>query len=250
MVTAKINYDQAVGTERVDQAALNMAIAKLHIDESPLDQRGMLAQAQSEWQAKVSVDQAMMNVLNAKEKLIQSEILAPVPGIVVSINASAGARIYSAQSAVTLYPTKQHQQIVALADASQVDQIKAHDRVTFNSPDFSGSGKGIVEFISPVPNNQSQGNTYQYPIYIDVTKVPQGTTTGMLVNMNVYTSPITHVKMVPSGAVFTKNGSMGVYVKTRKNYFQFKTVHILSSDSKHVQIGGLKPETVVSLKQP
>lgn len=250
VLSAKINYDQAMGTENVDHAAMNMATAKWHVDVSPLDQRGIVSQTQNELQAKEAVDQATMNVLNAKENLIQSELLAPVAGIVVSINVSAGTRIYSAQTAATLYPTHGIQQIIALTDASQVDQMKVQDRVTFNSPDFNGSGKGIVAFISPVPLNQSQGNTYQYPINIHVTKVPRGTASGMLVNMKVFTSPIAHVVVVSSHAIFTQNGNMGVYVKTAPNQFTFHTVQISSSDSKNVQISGIKLGTVVSLKQP
>ncbi len=250
MLNAKVNYDQALGTARIDKAALNAANVKLSADRSPLSQSGVLAQNQVFLQAKEAADQAQLDVLNAKHNLVHSEILAPVSGIVVSVDVPVGTRIYSAQTTCTIYPLHQVQQIVALADASQVDQIKKSERVSFNSPDFNGTGMGTVDFISPVPVNQSQGNTYQYPIYINVKKIPEGAASGMLVNCNVYTHPIPRVILVSSHAIFTKNGNLGVYEKTGTHQFKFHSVNILASDNENVEISGLHPGTVVSLKQP
>ena len=250
LITAQINMDQAAGTATVDWATWKEAQAKLQTDQAPAGKRLLLSAEQSVLQAKEAVDQAKLNVINAQVALYHSELRAPIAGEVVAIQVPAGSRIYAQQSAVTLFPAHQRPQIVMAIGPSEVDQVHAGERVTFRSSGFPGLYKGRVQFVSPVPTSQTQGGGFQYPVYVNVTALPSGVTSGMLVNARVYTPSLTHVLVVPAQAVMVHKGQIGVYVRRANRQYVFQAVTIGASDNRFAQVIGLKKATVVALRRP
>ncbi|WP_067625634.1 HlyD family efflux transporter periplasmic adaptor subunit [Alicyclobacillus acidiphilus] len=251
LLNAKINLDQAQGTEQVQQAALQAARLKLAIDQSPLDKRELLSVSEATLQAKQTAVQAKLDMLNALQTVRNSELTAPANGEVVSVDVPTGTELAPNQEACTLLPSDERAQVIALVNADDVKQVQVGQHVSITSQDFNGTEEGTVSFVSPLPANSSQGSdSYQYPVYIQFDHPSAQTTNGMSVNCDIYTKRIQHVAIVPANAVMTNNDKLGVYVKSKSGAFKFTPVKVVSSDESNVQIRGVKVGTVVATKRP
>lgn len=246
---ALASLDQAVGTMEVDYASLQTAKLQLTTDSAPADARALLQLQQTVLQNRETAQQAQQALLTAEATLQRSELRAPVSGVVTSLAVPAGTSVAPDQSAATILPTGANRQVVAVVDASQLDKVHKGDVVRITSPDFFGAGAGKVAFVSPLPLPSSQGGSFQYPVYINVTHLPKAVGSGMVVNCRITTSIRKHVPVVPVDAVMTKGGELGVYVK-KSGDFKFEKVSLGASDDNYVQVKNLPIGTTVALKQP
>ena len=241
--------DQAVGTMRVDASSWTAAEVKLATDQGPAGRRQLLGLEQSVLQDRETASQVQQALVNARAGVEQSELRSPVNGVVTSLAVATGTRVAPDQPAATILPAGAEHQVVALVPSSQIDQIHAGQSVWIQSPDAAGTGKGVVDFVSPLPAQAQQGAAFQYPVYINVKTFPKGFGPGMMVSCDIYTAVHRHVVVVPAAAVMVNNGALGVYVK-RDGVYHFIKVKIGVSDSKSVQVKNLRVGTQVALQRP
>ena len=246
---ALASLDQAVGAMEVDYASLQTAKLQLVTDAAPAGKRALLQLQQTVLQNRETVQQAQQALLTAEANLQRSELRAPVSGVVTALAVSAGTRVAPDQSAATILPVGANEQVVALVDAAQVDEVHKGESVRILSPDFSGIGTGKVAFVSPLPLPSSQGGSFQYPVYIDVTRLPKAGGSGMVVTCQISTAIRRHVPVVPADAVMTNGGELGLYVK-KSGRFTFQKVSLGASDQKYVQVKNIPVGTTVALQKP
>lgn len=241
----KMSLDQAIATEKTDAASWHAAQIKYQVDRAPIGKRGQLANNQATLQAQNNMEQAKLAVLHAKQTMKNSELLAPVRGQVISVKLATGARVFPAQVACTLLPKLKNEVAVGYVSAMQLHHVKIGQAVKITSPDFSGHTQGRVQFIAPVPSQKTH-HTNQYALDVTISHMPTKAYTGMILNMNLLLPKVLHVIEIPSRAVVTQHGKLGVY-RIQKGQRHFKPVKLGVSSHREVQVLNLALGTKISL---
>jgi HlyD family secretion protein len=190
--------DTAKATQDSAQAQLEAAQASLRASQAALDvARAMLAAAEA------TVQQKQAALAQAQVDLDNSEIRAPVDGVVVARNVDVGQTVAASLQAPTLFLIAQDltkMQVDTNVDEADVGRVALDQEATFTVDSFPGQTfRGRVVQIRKAP--QVIQNVVTYDSVVAVGNPELKLMPGMTANVKVLVARREHTLLVPN-AVF------------------------------------------------
>lgn len=158
-------------------------------------------------QAEAQVNQARVSLDIALSSLQDSEIISPLAGVVVELNASPGEMLGGQSPAIVI---AQMEPMVLRTQVSEflVNRFSAGQEVTLRIPAaFSGAASGTVNNIAPVP----APGTMTYPMEIHVDNRDSLVKSGMFAELEITTEIRENSLLVPSVSVVVREGRTVVF---------------------------------------
>lgn len=248
-------------TISIDQMEANYAKAKQNYERllNNPDSTGQTSLTTLE--NKVKQDQISLNELQKKRN--SAVVMAPMGGVVVSLNAVSGVLAGSAISSDSSNLRTSGSSLVTLADFSKLKvrakvneidsiQVKVGQKVTVNGDAINKDYTGIVSSIAPtaVTTTGTKGEETTVEILVDLDN-SSGLKPGYNVNARIKTLEKNNILLLPPQAIREQNGKSIVFVDENGLAKQ----HIITvgiSDETHVEIvSGLKEgDRVISEENP
>lgn len=201
--SAKAAYDEstaAASNSDVQNAAANIQSAQVSLDDllnSPTEAEiataaAAIAEAEANLvdlqtgassnelrSAEITLQQALIDLQSAQRDLAAATLVAPIGGVVTSVDAEVGVRKAADSVVVTLTDPKQLELVIGVAE-SDIPNVSMDQAATVEIDALPGkSFPGIVSAISPV--NDSSTTSVSYPVTVRLTG---DDLTGVLPGMN------------------------------------------------------------------
>ncbi|CAG0937520.1 Macrolide export protein MacA [Thermoflexales bacterium] len=199
---AQAAYNQAVincklAKDNITDSNVKSALAQLEQAKVTLDnlqhpsERTVLA-------AQVQLDQARLALDQARQQLIDAQIMAPFDGVVTQITAQVGGS-GGANPAVMLADTNQYH-VDVLIDETEVGQVQVGQKaeITFDALP-QGSVTGVVARIDPA-GTINQGVVY-YLTRVNLDPTAEPLLLDMTANIRIIIDTHENVLAVPGGAI-------------------------------------------------
>jgi HlyD family secretion protein len=162
-------------------------------------------------QTELQIDQAQLNLEQAKESLVNASLVAPFDGIVAAVNIQAGAAAPTGLPAVTLLDTSELYVEVSV-DEIDIGKIAVGQPVSVTLDAHpQATLRGMVERIAATPTNVSGVIAYNLRVKLADTGGLL-VLDGMTVSSLIQTDIIGDVLLVPNWAVRTDQASSETYV--------------------------------------
>jgi HlyD family secretion protein len=182
-----------LGTTDINDSNLQSALAQLTRARADLD---ALASPSSSTvlQAKAHLEQARLDLEDARQQLASATLVAPFDGVVMQVNASPGEAV-SAHSAMIVMADPRAVEVESTVIEEDMSSVKLDENVNLffdAKPDATTTGR--VARIVPV---RTTGDRLLYPIYISIDQLPEGLITGMTVDASVVVDTRSDVLRLP-----------------------------------------------------
>jgi HlyD family secretion protein len=196
--TAQAQY--RVATKNATAAQVAQAQSAIAQAQAGLDRLRKAPSAEQIEIAQASVDQAQITLEQAQNRLADSRIAAPWPGIITTVNAVAGTL---AQPAVPAFQIADDSQFHLSVEVDEVDiaGIQPGQPVTIEIdalPDTPLAGQ--VQSISPAALNTPTGGV-AYLVRIDIAPTDAPLRTGMSATATIVSNTRNDVLLIPNRAV-------------------------------------------------
>lgn len=186
----------AVTQQQLEQA--EMAASETTLNTS----RSQVAQAEAQ------VNQARVSLDIARASLQDTEIISPLAGMVVEINATAG-EFLSSQGAATIIAQLDTMTLKTQVSEYLINRFASGQEVVLRIPAaFSGTVTGIVNTIAPAPAT----GTMTYPLEIHVANSEGLIKSGMFAEVEITTETRENSLLVPSVSVVVREGRTVVFL--------------------------------------
>jgi|GEM_PF-1906304 len=233
------------------------------------DADGTSGEKASKRQYDLSVETANSNVKASKDKIAYLEanlakytIVAPASGVINNLTATVGDTISAGKVFVSIVNDK-NIEIKTGFSSTEISKISVEQEVEVeNCLEGKSICKGKVISVGTVMDSASK----KFPVEIEIENIDQRIKTGIVVHAGIVVNKKEEVIVVPSTALFEKDGEMFIYlvnneqkVNLRKVKFEKVTNEIsiitdgLAVDDKFIVDGkyeleeGLAVETIGSL---
>lgn len=215
--------DASIIASQTEQARANLASMKSNRDfqKSNFDRQTQLFNAnvisKSEYQLALNqyksslaaADNAMAQLSLAQKNLSYTNIYAPIDGVVLDRNVSAGQTIASSFNAPTLFVIAKDltkMQVRAAVDEADIGTVSAGQHVSFTvdafpADIFEGSVQEIL--LHPVVSS----NVVTYTTLINVENHAMKLKPGMTASINIYSEEDSNALLIPSRALTFKPDS-------------------------------------------
>ncbi|OIO06925.1 hypothetical protein AUJ27_03350 [Candidatus Falkowbacteria bacterium CG1_02_37_44] len=188
---------------------------------------------------ELSIKQRENALFDAKEKLDDYSIFAPISGIVADIKKEEGEVVTIQESVISIISLGDFQIEVDIpeADVGKVSQQDPAEIILDAFPDYKFSGKVIK--IEPA-ETIIQGVVY-YKVTVGFDEPDERMKSGMTANVDIITETKENVLTVPQGAVLTKNSQKMVRILEGKDIKEVKVETGIRGSRGEIEIlSGLK----------
>lgn len=174
--------------------------------------------------AQYTASASYSNLQAARSAVYDTEITAPIDGVVVSINGLVGQTVGGQSSGTTTgfitIARLDNLSIVSALDEEDVAKIKVGQQTEADITALGVTLKGVVTFVSPVAKvDQNGGITYE--VHTSFDKGESTVLDGMSATVRFITKSATDVVVIPNKAVKRVDGTAIVLIpgigKTTKN---------------------------------
>lgn len=191
-------------------AEAQVATAQQKLDDLKMGKDALEIEA-----TQIKLEQALVDLEEAYNNLEQGTVIAPLSGVVLSVQAAMGQRVGTGTTVVTLADTGTLQLAVDVAEVD-IDQIGLGQEAEVTIDALPGqSFSGVVKRISPVSQNTSGVVNYQVTILLTASELtgvrPDMTAVAKLANTKATTG-----WLVPTTAITQQDGQ-AVVVVVRNN---------------------------------
>jgi len=235
------------------QAAADLEGAKIRIEELATEEMALELRHQDVRLAEAQVELDRIAVENARQRLADTKVVAPIDGIVADRQVQIGQIISSGISNVgggtTVLTLSDLSRLYVLAsvDESDVGQVEVDMPVEITADAFQGTSfRGKVVRIAARGKDVSNVVTFEVKIEV-LGKEKTRLKPGMTANVKVVAASKENVLLVPTEAVMTDGELQVVLVKNGENPPEERPVRLGLSNGVHAEVtGGLKEgETVI-----
>ncbi|MCX7970467.1 MAG: efflux RND transporter periplasmic adaptor subunit [Negativicutes bacterium] len=195
--------------------------------------------------AQLDYDLALKDIEITAKEIADTNIVAPISGIVVGQPMPAGQTIGGAnlQTIMTIADLT-NMEVNALIDESDVGGLKVGQRATFTIDAFGRrTFTGTVELISYRVKTQQNVNYYNAVIRVDHTDAELRP--GMTAHVSIVTDQRTSALLVPLRAIREKNNRQYVEVKNGSQTEEREITIGISDDEWAEVLGGLREDEEV-----
>ena len=195
-----LTVDSAAVDSQVEQAAAAVSAAKSNLDRMKvLYEAGAISLAEYEG-AKLNYNNASIAYKAASSSVAYYTVAAPISGYLSSFNVTVGGMVgqsmvgaISDTSKLTIKPKVAEKMALKMQTGDTVDiYISSLDRTY----------KGTIKSVSQVP----EAGATTYPVEISIENNDNSLKAGMFAEVKVKTDKTEQAVLVPTQAVFTKNG--------------------------------------------
>ena len=244
-VLVKLNDALLQAQLRQQQAAVQTAEANAARDDAALGraqelkERGFLSQASldtalaNQRASRANLASAQASLSETRTRLAQSEIKAPVSGLIISRSVTKGQIV---ESGTQLFRIVRDGRLELDAQVPETDlpALQAGQTATVTSSQGAATS-GTVRIVTPEVDVQTRLGLAR------ITLSPgSGLKPGMFAraSINAGAQPTT---VVPTGAVLYRNNKSGVYVLDAQSAAHFRPVTVLSRRDDQTSVSGIEP---------
>ncbi len=206
--TAKINSEQQIS---LAQSKVNASEESLRVAEAKRDQ--ILAAANVHditlYRAKIRQTQAELDSIN--NKINNSQINAPMDGLITAVNFEVGEQVISGQAVITLLG-KGDYEIEVLISETDIVKVKLQDKVTISLDAYNDENIFYGQVSSIDPAETVIQDVIYYLVKIKFDEYIAEIKSGMTANITITTNQKKNVIVIPSRAIVDQ-GSKGKIVK-------------------------------------
>ncbi len=200
--------------------------------------------------AVIATDQAAVasaenDVTTAKQALSYAKLVAPVDGVVVSVNIVAGATAPSGSAIVIQSNTLQ---VVANFTETDLPNLATNQGATITIKAVNATVQGAVSAIAPQPASSTTGSVVTYPVTVTISDAAPAVRVGMSAQVSVTTAEAADVISIPSVALRGTAGNYSVTVLDNSGQAQQVpvTVGLIANGAAEIQSGLSEGERVVT----
>lgn len=210
------------------QAALNVAQAQLDLVKAPARSVDVAS-----FQAAVMQSQAAYDL--AEKKYQDTQLTAPIEGIVTDIYYDIGEQVSTATSAVSMMTPNNYEIKVDISEAD-IAKVKLNNKVQIDFDAFGDDQlfNGQVTFINPAQTEIQEVIYYEVTINFD--KQEAQIKPGMTANITIFTDERTDVLYIPRRAVIDREGQKIVRVLEGNEPREIPVVTGLKADDGLIEI--------------
>lgn len=201
-INSEQNMNAQVNFERTKVLYEQGAVSKSQYEQAELAASGKALEA-----VAAQVNQAQISYNQAKEALGNTTIIAPIDGIVSSMNIDEGEFASNAQPAMNLIDVDQLYVQINVTE-NIVSKIAEGQEVSINIGSLSKEITGTIDKIHPT----SDPRTQLYPVKINLNNEDNKIMPGMFVKIILKTEVRENVLIVRGDAILEKNDKSYVYV--------------------------------------
>ncbi len=208
------NLDRVKVSEKLRMAEHDLLMSNMILDESETVYRSGLS-PQTLRAYNLNIETAMINLDQAKQDLLKTEILAPFDGIIVDVPVKVNDQLsqfdYSSKPVVHLVDTKTIK-MIGTVDEVDISGVKVGQQAVISIDAFPGRKvTGKVTFVSPFGNLIAGAVDFPVEIYLDPTEGLElkGTLTA---TADIITGERNNVLIVPNRALRGPAGNLTVTV--------------------------------------
>lgn len=244
-VLVKLNDALLQAQLRQQQAGVQTAEANAARDDAALGraqelkERGFLSQASldtalaNQRASRANLASAQASLSETRTRLAQSEIKAPVSGLIISRNVTKGQIV---ESGTQLFRMVRDGRLELDAQVPETDlpALRAGQTATITSNEGVATS-GTIRIVTPEVDAQTRLGLAR------ITLSPgSGLKPGMFAraSINAGAQPTT---VVPTGAVLYRENKAGVYVLNADNSAHFRPVTVLSRRDDQTSVSGVEP---------
>ncbi len=173
-----------------------------------------------------------------------------VPGAFVTPTTSASSSREGGATSSSIVKLSQGLEIVAKVPESDIGRIETGQEATIIVDAFPDKRyKAVVSKISPSAIRNNNVTSFEVTLFLN--KRPKNLRLGMTSDINFETGATKISTLIPTVAIVTEEGKVGVLIPGEKNQPKFKKVELgTSSGSKTAIISGLNPGDRVFINLP
>lgn len=206
------------------------------------------------------LEQARLETL--RQQLTKTTILAPMDGIVLSVDAIEGAVIVGANSTSSGTPLLKIANLSRLLVKTEVNEVdvsrlQADLPVQLSFDSMPGTTvTGVMQFVSPSATEKEKGmsdrgEVHGFPIVVSFPMKDSHVRPGMTANLKIAVAKAVNAVALDLSAVFLEEKQNVVYVAGKTGAFERRPVELGINDSRQVEITkGLTAGEKVSLNRP
>lgn len=181
---------------------------------------------------------ARLNVADAERRLAETEIRAPIAGTVLSVDVEVGSIVPSAVTnvgggtALVTLADLTNLRVIGLIDEAQIGRVAVGQAVAIRVdayPDRIFTGR--VDRVSPLGREES--NVVTFEVEVEVTDADKNLLrSGMSADLEIETSRLTDVLLVPLEAIQTSAGRRTVRLQSGES----RAIRTGASDGRHIVV--------------
>ena len=211
------NFDRVKASEKLRMAEHDLRMSNMILDESETIYRAGL-NPQTLRNYNIAIETAMINLEQAKQDLLKTEIIAPFDGTVVSVDVKTNDQLsqfdYASKPAVYLVDTKTIR-MKGIIDEIDITKVSVGQPAIIKVDALPGRDlKGSVRFVSPFGTLQSGVVNFPVEIYMDKDENTEGLRGGLTATADIITGMRQNVLQVPNRAIKGLSGDYWVDVVT------------------------------------
>lgn len=246
--------EQRNARDNLEQARASLAVAKQELIRL---QNGSRPQEVAQATAQVAVAQAGLKSIATQ--LEDTVIRAPFAGIIAQKNATEGDFVTptsfasSTSSATSIVTLANDLEILAKVPEVDIGQIKSGQAVEIRADAYPNQVfKGFVRLVYPeAKEDPTQRGVITFEIRVRITSGKDKLRSGMTTDLAFLGQQINNALMVPTVAIITNKGQMGVLVPDRNNKPKFQPVTIGPNIGNETEVvDGIQPGDPVFVELP
>lgn len=246
---------------QVNEASLRIESTRLQAEKTRQD----LTRKEGLHQAHLATDQAFQDaridtaladnaykleqarLATLRQQLTKTTILAPMDGIVLSVDAIEGAVIVGANSTSSGTPLLKIANLSRLLVKTEVNEVDVSKlrvdlpvQLSFDSMPGT-TVAGIMQFVSPSATEKEKGmsdrgEVHGFPIVVSFPMKDSHVRPGMTANLKIAVSKAVNAVALALSAVFLEEKQNVVYVAGKTGAFERRPVELGINDSRQVEI--------------
>ncbi|MFA5399161.1 MAG: efflux RND transporter periplasmic adaptor subunit [Dehalococcoidia bacterium] len=207
------DFDRVKAAEMLRMAEHDLRMSNMILDESETIYRAGL-NPQTLRNYNIAIETAMINLDQAKQDLLKTEIIAPFDGTVVSVDVKSNDQLsqfdYASKPAVYLVDTKTIR-MKGIIDEIDITKVSVGQAAIIKVDALPGRDlKGHVRFVSPFGTLQSGVVNFPVEIYMDKDEDTSGLRGGLTATADIITGMRENVLQVPNRAIKGLSGDYWV----------------------------------------
>lgn len=241
--TKKLYEEGIVSKSQYEQAELAASDASLKTLEIQIDQAELGASDSSLSTAQIQIEQAELSYNQALDALKNTNITAPIGGIVSQVNINQGEMASNAQPSIVILDTSKMYIEIDVPE-NIISKISVDEDVDISIASTQNIAKGKVSLISPAPDDR----TRLYLVKVSINEIPSGVKIGMFAKVSININSKDNIVAVKSDSIIDDGVKSYVYIlEDDKAVKREVEVGINSSDYTEI-IKGIEAGQVILVK--
>jgi HlyD family secretion protein len=207
------NFDRVKTSEKLRMAQHDLLMSNRILDERETIYRDGL-NPQELRKYNINIETALINLNQAKQELLKTEIIAPFDGTIVAVDVKVNDQLsqfdYSSKTAVHLVDTKTIR-MTGIIDEIDITKVKVGQQAILTVDALPGQMlNGHVTFVSPFGALQSGVVTFPVEVYLDPSENATDLRGGLIATSAIVIRKKENVLQVPNRAVKGLSGDYWV----------------------------------------